>query len=81
MIKFPVLKGKPPINILQRLENYRDTAIGYNTVKKWVSKTKGEEENPSMSDTQEAPNKLATASLVGIHKLSWNPPGTNFCEV
>ena len=43
--EFLVLEGKLPINILQRLESYRGTAICYSAVKKWVSKTKGEKEN------------------------------------
>ena len=34
VIEFFVLEGEPPINILERLENYADTAIGYSAVKK-----------------------------------------------
>ena len=45
VIEFLALERKPPINIFQRLEKvYRDAAIGYSAVKKWVSRIKGEED-------------------------------------
>ena len=52
MVEFLVFKGKPPIHIFKRLEKvYKDAAIGYSTVKKWVSRIKDKGENPSVSDT------------------------------
>ena len=51
VIEFLVWEGEPPINIFIRSEKvYRDAAIGCSAVKKWVSRIKSEEENPSLSD-------------------------------
>ena len=48
------MEEKPPINIFQRLEKvYGDAAIGYSAVKKWVSRIKDEEEDPSLSNLRD----------------------------
>ena len=50
VIKFFALEGESPTNIFKRLEKvYGDAVHGYSTVKKWVSRIKGEEEDSSLS--------------------------------
>ena len=65
VIEFLVLEGKPPIYILKRLEKFKIYATkGYSAIKKWVFRIKSEED-PSLSDTQEAPNKFRNGLACG----------------
>ena len=50
VIEFLVSEGEPPKQIFERLVNvYGDASLAYSTVKKWVSRIKHEEDDPSLS--------------------------------
>ena len=73
MTEFLVLEGKPPINIFKRLVKvYGNFAIGYNAVKKWVSGVESEEDS-SLSDTQEVPNKHQNGLACGCPQVVSKP--------
>ena len=56
---------EPPINIFQRLEEfYWDAATGYSAFKKWVSRIKGGEEDPGLSDLRNKQGSERPSSAV-----------------
>ena len=64
VIEFLVLKGRPPINIFQRLEKvHGDAAIGYSAVKKWVARIKGKEDQ-SLSELRDKQRSGRPSSTV-----------------
>ena len=72
VIEFLVSEGEPPKQIFERLVNvYGDASLAYSTVKKWVSRIKHEEDDPSLSSLQDRPRSGRPSSAV-------NPGVTNF---
>ena len=54
VIDFLVSEGEPPKKIFEILVKvYGDASIAYSTVKKWVSRIKDEEDDPSLSSLQD----------------------------
>ena len=54
VIEFLVSEGEPPKKFFERLVKvYGDASIAYSTVKKWVSRIKDEEDDPSLSSLQD----------------------------
>ena len=65
VIEFFVFEEEPPINIFKRLEKeYGNAAVSYSAIKKWVSRIKSEEEDPSTSDLQDKQGKGKPSSAV-----------------
>ena len=65
VIEFLVLEGEPPKQIFERLVNvYGDASLAYSTVKKWVSRIKHEEDDPSLSSLQDRPRSGRPSSAV-----------------
>ena len=65
VIEFLVSEGEPPKQIFERLVNvYGDASLAYSTVKKWVSRIKHEEDDPSLSSLQDRPRSGRPSSAV-----------------
>ena len=65
VIEFLVSEGEPSKQIFERLVNvYGDVSIAYSTVKKWVSRIKHEEDDPSLSSLQDRPRSGRPSSAV-----------------
>ena len=65
VIEFLVSEGEPPKQIFERLVNvYGDASLAYSTVKKWVSRIKHKEDDPSLSSLQDRPRSGRPSSAV-----------------
>ena len=65
VIEFLVSEREPPKQIFKRLVNvYGDASLAYSTVKKWVSRIKHEEDDPSLSSLQDRPRSGRPSSAV-----------------
>ena len=65
VIEFLVSEGEPPKQIFERLVNvYGDASLAYSTVKKWVSRIKHEEDDPSLSSLQDRQRSGRPSSAV-----------------
>ena len=65
MIEFLVSEGKPPKKIFETLVKvYGYASIAYSTVKKWVSRIKDEEDDPSLSSLQDRRRSRRPSSVV-----------------
>ena len=65
VIQFLVSEEEPPKITFERLVNiYGDASIVYSTVKKWVSRIKDEEDDPSLSSLQDRQKSGRPSSAV-----------------
>ena len=79
MIEFLVYKREPPTKFLHKTKQvYGKAATSYSTVKKLVSRIKGKEEDPGLSDLwdrqrsgQSSSVKIAESLLMAL-LTSWN---------
>ena len=71
VIEFLVSEGESPLNISKRLDNvFKNDAIDYSTVKRWVQRFKGGEEEMGKASVSDRPRSGRPASAVNPASLA-----------